>query len=270
MKINVLTLFPEMIKNGLSESIIGRAQYEGRLQLDVYNYRDFTSNNRRDVDDAPYGGGTGLVMQVEPVENALRAIDPAHRSHIIYVTPKGRPLTQERVKLLSESEHLTILCGHYEGIDQRIIDNFVDEEISIGDYVLTGGELAAMVIIDAVVRLRKGVLGKDESVEEESFEEYLLEYPHYTRPSNYAGQKVPDVLLSGNHQKIAEWRYSQQLKITYQRRPELFAKHLELYSDCESKSKLRRLLRCLEAVDLLAEAPNYWLYYSGYKKHLQK
>ncbi len=266
MKINVLTLFPDMVKAGLSESIIGRAQFEGHLRLNIHNYRDFASNARRAVDDAPYGGGNGLVMQVEPVKNALSVIDPKHQSHIIYVTPKGKPLTQERVKTLSESENLTILCGHYEGIDQRIIDNFVDEEISIGDYVLTGGELAAMVLVDAVVRLRKGVLGKDESAEEESFEDNLLEYPHYTRPSDYYGKKVPEVLLSGNHKKIAEWRYSQQLELTYQRRPELFQKHLASYNDCQSKSELRKLLRCLDVVGLLAEAPSNWIRYSGYKK----
>ncbi len=266
MKINILTLFPNMIKGGLSESIIARAQYEGRVTLNVYNYRDFSNNNRRAVDDAPYGGGAGLVMQVEPVKNALQVIDPKHHSHIIYVTPKGQPLTQERVKLLAESEHLTILCGHYEGVDQRIIDNLVDEEISIGDYVLTGGELAAMVIVDAVVRMRRGVLGSDRSVEEESFENNLLEYPHYTRPENYDGQKVPEVLLSGNHKKIKEWRYSQQLKITKERRPDLFKKHLQSLYSCKKKSELRRVLRCLDAVGLIAEAPTHWIKFSNYKR----
>ncbi len=207
MKINILTLFPEMIAGGLSQSIIKRAIDEGRLMLNTYNYRDFTHNKRRDVDDSPYGGGAGLVMQVEPVKNALLSIDPTHQSHIICMTPKGRKLTQQRVKALSESEHLTILCGHYEGFDQRILDTYVDEEISIGDYILTGGELAAMVLVDAVVRLKPGVLNKPESYEVESFEDDLLEYPQYTRPECYGGLRVPDVLLSGNHREIDDWRY---------------------------------------------------------------
>lgn len=265
MKINVLTLFPDMVKGGLSESIIARAVDEGMLKLNIYNYRDFATNARRNVDDAPYGGGAGLVMQIDPVKNALLSIDPKHNSHIIYVTPKGRKLDQKRVKTLSESEHLTILCGHYEGFDQRIIDTYVDEEISIGDYVLTGGELASMVIIDSVVRLRRGVLGTDASTHEESFEDDLLEYPHYTRPSDFYGLTVPDVLLSGDHKAIDEWRYAQQLKLTYHRRPDLFDKHLAKYETVVKKSEIRRLLRCLEQVDLIDMAPRSWQRKSGYK-----
>lgn len=255
MKINVLTLFPDMVRGGLSESIIRRAIDEGRLKLNIYNYRDFTANKRRDVDDAPYGGGAGLVMQVEPVKKALMAIDPTHQSHIIYVTPKGKPLTQARVKTLSESEHLTILCGHYEGFDQRIVEHYVDEEISIGDYVLTGGELAAMVIIDATVRLRRGVLGKDESAVEESFEDHLLEYPQYTRPESVYGHDVPTVLLSGNHQKIARWRYQQSLKLTRARRPKLYRAHLAAVASSGCRTKARQLYCALQALKLESDFP---------------
>ncbi len=218
--------------------------------LNTYNYRDFTHNKRRDVDDAPYGGGAGLVMQVEPVKRALLSIDPTHQSHIIYMTPKGKRLTQQRVRTLAESEHLTILCGHYEGFDQRIIDTYVDEEISLGDYILTGGELAAMALIDAIVRLKPGVLGRAESHEIESFEDNLLEYPQYTRPECYGGLAVPEVLLSGNHQEIADWRYAKQLEITWQRRPDLLTLHLAQYDAKTPKRQLKRLLKCLTAVDL--------------------
>ncbi len=250
MKINILTLFPDMVAGGLSQSIIKRAIDEGRLTLNIYNYRDFTHNKRRDVDDAPYGGGAGLVMQIEPVKQALLSIDATHQSHIIYVTPKGKQLTQQRVRTLSESEHLTILCGHYEGFDQRIIDTYVDEEISLGDYILTGGELAAMVLVDAVVRLKPGVLGRAESHEVESFEDNLLEYPQYTRPECYGGLRVPEILLSGNHQAIADWRYAKQLELTWQRRPDLLREHLKKYNSKTPKRELRRLLKCLTAVDL--------------------
>ncbi len=250
MKINILTLFPEMVEGGLSQSIVRRAIDEGRLILNTYNYRDFTHNKRRDVDDSPYGGGAGLVMQVEPVKNALLSIDPTHQSHIICVTPKGKRLTQQRVRTLSESEHLTILCGHYEGFDQRIFDTYVDEEISIGDYILTGGELAAMVLVDAIVRLKPGVLNKPESHEVESFEDDLLEYPQYTRPECYGGLKVPEILLSGNHAEIDNWRYAKQLQLTYQRRPDLFIKHLQHYNEKTAKRQLKRLLKCLTIVNL--------------------
>ncbi|PID79847.1 MAG: tRNA (guanosine(37)-N1)-methyltransferase TrmD [Clostridiales bacterium] len=263
MKINILTLFPDMVRGGLSESIIKRAIDEGRLKLNIYNIRDFTVNKRRDVDDAPYGGGAGLIMQVEPIKNSLLSIDPTHQSHIIYVTPKGKQLTQERVKALSESEHLTILCGHYEGFDQRIIDTYVDEEISIGDYILTGGELAAMVIVDAVVRLKPGVLNRDESHEIESFEDDLLEYPQYTRPECYCGLKVPEILLSGNHQKIEEWRYAKQLEMTYQRRPDLFRRHIAKCEERADKKSAKRLIRCLTLVDLQHLVPQRLVALSG-------
>ncbi len=250
MKINILTLFPETIAGGLSQSIVRRAIDEGRLKLNTYNYRDFTHNKRRDVDDSPYGGGAGLVMQVEPVKNALLSIDPTHQSHIICVTPKGKRLTQQRVRALSESEHLTILCGHYEGFDQRILDIYVDEEISIGDYILTGGELAAMVLVDAIVRLKPGVLNRPESHEIETFEDDLLEYPQYTRPECYGDLKVPEILLSGNHREIADWRYAKQLQLTYQRRVDLFNKHIQKYNQTTPKKQLKRLLKCLTLVNL--------------------
>lgn len=219
MRITVLTLFPEMF-SALNESILGRAQRDGRVQIEVVNIRDYTLDKHLKCDDYPFGGGAGMVMMAQPVGSAIEAVDPEHKARRIYLSPKGRTLRQEKVFELVEEEHLVLLCGHYEGVDQRIIDLFIDEELSIGDYVLTGGELPAMVLIDCVARYVDGVLSP-ESLVQESFSENLLEYPHYTRPVEYKGLTVPEVLRSGNHAEIDKWRREQSLAITKKNRPDL-------------------------------------------------
>ncbi len=219
MKITVLTLFPEMF-SALGASILGRAQREGKLQIEVVDIRDYTEDKHLKCDDYPFGGGAGMVMMAQPVGSAIEGVDPGHGARRIYLSPKGKTLKQEDVFSLAEEEHLVLLCGHYEGVDQRAIDLFIDEEISIGDYVLTGGELPAMVLIDCVARYVDGVLSP-ESLVQESFSEGLLEYPQYTRPIEYRGLKVPEVLRSGNHAEIDRWRREQSLKITQKNRPDL-------------------------------------------------
>ncbi len=247
MKIDVLTLFPSMVEASLSESILKRAIDLGHIDIRVHQYRDYANNRHRKVDDAPYGGGAGLVMTVQPVESALEDIS-SDKAHVIYFSPKGEKLSQKKVIELSKYDHLVMLCGHYEGFDQRIIDMYVDEEISIGDYVLTGGELAAAVSIDAISRHVDGVLGKSESLSEESFEDNLLEYPHYTRPEDYKGEKVPEILLSGHHGNIDKWRYLESLKITYERRKDLFSDHLIDVIKSGDKKQLRLLAELLEDI----------------------
>ena len=219
MKISILTLFPELFA-ALSASILGRAQKEGKFQLEVVNIRDYTEDKHLKCDDYPFGGGAGMVMMAQPVGSAVEAVDPDHRARRIYLSPKGRTFRQERVFELAACEHLVLLCGHYEGVDQRAIDLFFDEELSIGDYVLTGGELPAMVVVDCVARYIDGVLSP-ESLVQESFSENLLEYPQYTRPVEYRGMRVPDVLRSGNHAEIDKWRREQSLEITKKNRPDL-------------------------------------------------
>ena len=219
MKITILTLFPEMF-TALEASILGRAVKEGKLQLEVKDIRAYTEDKHLKCDDYPFGGGAGMVMMAQPVGSAIEAADPAHTARRIYLSPKGKTLTQEKVISLAEESELVLLCGHYEGVDQRAIDLFIDEEISIGDYVLTGGELPAMVLVDCVTRYLDGVLSP-ESLVQESFSENLLEYPHYTRPVEYRGLKVPDVLRSGNHAEIDKWRREQSLEITKKNRPDL-------------------------------------------------
>ena len=219
MKITVLTLFPEMF-SALDASILGRAQKDGRVEINVVNIRDYTEDKHLKCDDYPFGGGAGLVMMAQPIGSAIAAVDPEHRARRIYLSPKGARLTQERVISLAEDRDLVLLCGHYEGVDQRAIDLFIDEELSIGDYVLTGGELPAMVLIDCVVRYAEGVLSP-ESLVQESFSENLLEYPHYTRPVEYRGLTVPEVLRSGNHAEIDKWRRNEALAVTKKNRPDL-------------------------------------------------
>ena len=219
MKITVLTLFPEMF-TALDASILGRAQKEGKFLLEVVNIRDYTQDKHLKCDDYPFGGGAGMVMTAQPVGSAIEAVDPDHKARRIYLSPKGRTFRQDMVYSLAEEEHLVLLCGHYEGVDQRAIDLFIDEELSIGDYVLTGGELPAMVVCDCVARYLDGVLSP-ESLVQESFSENLLEYPHYTRPVEYRGLTVPEVLRSGNHAQIDRWRREQSLAITKKNRPDL-------------------------------------------------
>ena len=218
MKFDVLTLFPEMFSS-LEQSIIGRAVENEKISVNLINIRDFSTDKHKKVDDTPYGGGAGMVMMPDVVDRAYNSIKDK-KAKVIYMSPQGKTLDQKKVEELSKEEHLVILCGHYEGRDQRVIDKIVDEEISIGDYVLTGGELPAMVLIDSVSRYVEGVL-KEESIKEESFSEGLLEYPQYTRPENFDGVKVPEILLSGNHQEIAKWRKEKSLEITKKKRPDL-------------------------------------------------
>ena len=221
MKIDVLTLFPEMLRPMLSESILGRAVEAGILKVNLVNIRDYTLDKHRRTDDYPFGGGAGMVMFPQPILDAVVACDPEHRARRIYLSPRGRTLNQKIVEELAGEEQLLFLCGHYEGVDQRALDACIDEELSIGDYVLTGGELGALVAIDAVARLVPGVLGSDESSQDESFSTGLLEYPQYTRPAVYQGMRVPDVLQGGNHARIVAWRREQSLEITLNRRPEM-------------------------------------------------
>lgn len=222
MKFDVLTLFPEMFKS-LEESIIGKAKEKNLIDINLINIRDFSKDKHKKVDDTPYGGGAGMVMKADVVYDAFKSIKQDN-AKVIYLTPQGKTLNQKKVEELSKESHLILLCGHYEGIDQRIIDLIVTDEVSIGDYVLTGGELPALIMIDSISRLIPGVLSQNESFEEESFKDDLLEYPHYTRPREFMGMKVPDVLLSGNHQNIEKWRLEESKKITKLRRPDLYKK----------------------------------------------
>ena len=218
MKFDILTLFPEMFEP-IKTSIIGKATEKGIIDINLINIRDFSEDKHNKVDDTPYGGGAGMVMKPDVVYSAYNSIK-AEDAKVIYMSPQGKKLNQKKVEELSKENHLIILCGHYEGIDQRVLDKIVDEEISIGDYVLTGGELPAMVMIDAISRYVDGVIS-GESISEESFSNGLLEYPQYTRPEIFMGEKVPDVLLSGHHENINKWRKQESLKNTLKKRPEL-------------------------------------------------
>ena len=220
MKIDVLTLFPEMFEP-LKASLIGKAQENKTLKINVINIRDFSKDKHKKCDDYPFGGGAGMLMTPQPIFDAITSIRGYKKAHKIYMSPKGAPLVQKRVTELAKFDHLIILCGHYEGIDERIIDLLIDEEVSLGDFVLTGGEIPAMALVDAVARFVPGVLGSEESAQDESFSNNLLEYPQYTRPQEFKGLKVPEVLVSGNHAEIAKWRQEQSQKITKQRRPDL-------------------------------------------------
>ncbi len=225
MRFDILTLFPRMFASPLEESILARAIERGLVHIQTINLRDFALDKHQVVDDTPYGGGQGMVMKVEPIARAIEWIksqDPL--AWTIYLTPQGKPLNQEILQQLSQRSHLILICGRYEGVDERVRDLYVDEEISIGDYVLTGGELAAMVVIDAVSRLLPGVLGSGRSAKEDSFFNSLLEYPQYTRPSVFKGVSVPEVLLSGNHEAISRWRRKEALRRTALRRPDLLSK----------------------------------------------
>jgi tRNA (guanine37-N1)-methyltransferase len=222
MKITILTLFPDMF-TPLKTSIIGRALNDKKLDIDVVNIRDFSENKHGKCDDYPFGGGAGMVMMPQPIVSAITAIDPDHKARRIYTSPKGETFKQDKVFDLLTCEHIIILCGHYEGVDQRVIDGYIDEEISIGDYVLTGGELPAMVICDCVARYVDGVISAGSTVDE-SFANGNLEYPQYTRPAVFNGVSVPEVLLSGNHAEVDKWRAEQSEIITKKRRPDLLNK----------------------------------------------
>jgi tRNA (guanine37-N1)-methyltransferase len=251
MRIKVFTLFPDMLRPMLSQSILGRAIAAGLLQVELIDIRDYSAEKHRNTDDYPFGGGAGMVMAAQPIVDAFAANLPEDfHGRRIYLSPRGRTLNQRVVEELAGEAELALLCGHYEGVDQRALDAVIDEELSIGDYVLTGGELGALVVIDAVARLVPGVLGSDESSEDESFTTGLLEYPQYTRPADFRGQKVPGALLGGNHADITAWRREQSLALTLQRRPELLdAAPL----DDHDRAMLSRLMRAGEVEALLDE-----------------
>ncbi|BDG48072.1 tRNA (Guanine37-N(1)-) methyltransferase [Parageobacillus thermantarcticus] len=222
MRIDILTLFPNMFTGVFNESILKKAQEKKAVSLNVINFRDFADNKHKTVDDYPYGGGAGMVLKPQPIFDAVAHVTKdSERPRIILLCPQGERYTQKKAEELAKEDHLVLICGHYEGYDERIREYLVTDEISIGDYVLTGGELGAMVIVDSVVRLLPGVLGNEASPVHDSFSSGLLEHPHYTRPADFRGMKVPDVLLSGNHRLIEEWREKQSLKRTFLRRPDL-------------------------------------------------
>ncbi|WP_352401169.1 tRNA (guanosine(37)-N1)-methyltransferase TrmD [Anaerotignum sp.] len=234
----VLTLFPEMIQETLSHSILGRAQREGFVSIEAINIREFSNNKHLQVDDYPYGGGAGMVMQPQPIYDAYQSIVPrAGKARVLYMTPQGKPFTQCMAKKLAQEENLVFLCGHYEGVDERVIEEIVTDEVSLGDFVLTGGELAAITMIDAISRLMPGVLGKEASFEEESFSEGLLEYPQYTRPPIFMEREVPPILLSGHHGNIEKWRREQSLLRTASKRPDLLKKAELSKKDLETLQK---------------------------------
>lgn len=226
MRIDILTLFPEMCESVLSESIIGRAREKGVVEIVCTDIRDFANNKHNHVDDAPYGGGMGMLMQTEPIYQCYKSLcDKAgEKIHLIYMSPQGKTLTQNRVRELAQMDRIAILCGHYEGVDERLIEEIVDEEISIGDYVLTGGELPALILSDSISRMIPGVLKNDEAFTLESHFDSLLEYPQYTRPFEWHGRQVPDILLSGHHANIEKWRREKSLERTYLRRPDMLSK----------------------------------------------
>ena len=239
MQVDVVTLFPDMIRGLADYGVTGRAIREGLLALGVYNPRDYAQDRHRSVDDRPYGGGPGMVMQVQPLREAIAAARRNAEAHVVYLSPQGRTLDQDGVRELASHKHLVLVAGRYEGIDERVVELDIDEEWSIGDYVLSGGELAAMVAIDAMARTLPGALGDAASAQQDSFVNGLLDYPHYTRPEDIAGLRVPEVLLSGNHQEIARWRLKQALGRTWQRRPDLVAK-LEL--DAQQQALLEEFI----------------------------
>lgn len=218
-RIIVLTLFPEVVRGYVSAGVIGRAIQRGQASVEAVDIRDFTTDRHRSADDVPFGGGAGMVMKPEPVARAIESVGPVGKR--VFVTPAGRPFTQADAQEWSQLDSLLLLCGRYEGVDERVVEGYIDESVSIGDYVISGGELAALVVADATLRLVPGVLGNAESAENESFSAGLLEHPHYTRPATWRGEAVPEVLLSGHHARIAEWRHRESMRRTARRRPDL-------------------------------------------------
>ena len=245
MRIDILTLFPEMCETVLSESIIGRAREENKVEINCRQIRDYSTDKHHRVDDTPYGGGMGMVMQVQPIYDCYMSLceDIGKKPHLIFMSPQGKVLTQKRVKELAEMENIAILCGHYEGVDERVIEEIVDEEISVGDYVLTGGELPALILADSVSRMLPGVLKNDEAYTEESHYNSLLEYPQYTRPFEWHGKAVPDILISGHHKNIEKYRREESLKRTYLRRPELLSKAELTKKDIAFLSEFKKSLK---------------------------
>lgn len=261
MKFHILTLFPEMVQKGLATSILGRAAEKYLISIDAVNIRDYTQDKHGKVDDYTYGGGAGMLMQAQPVYDAYRAVAGEKKIRCVYLTPQGETFTQKKAKELSGEEELVLLCGHYEGIDERVLEEVVTDYISIGDYILTGGELAAMVVVDAVARLVPGVLNNDESAETESFHNDLLEYPQYSRPEDWHGKKVPEVLLSGNHKKINAWRREQSERRTEERRPDLYAKYQEKQRVIQKLSAKKRIF--IHMMETLSRGRGEILYAEG-------
>jgi tRNA (guanine37-N1)-methyltransferase len=246
MRFDVLTLFPEQINAVLGESIIGRAQKNGLISVNAHNIRDYTTNKHRKVDDTPYGGGKGMLMATQPIYDCYLSVKsslPEGKTKCVYMSPRGRIFDHSTAKELSEYDNLIILCGHYEGVDQRVIDEIVDEEISIGDYVLTGGELPACILVDAVSRLLDGVLADQVCHEDESIASGLLEYPQYTRPPVFNGKEVPEILLSGHHGNIDKWRLEKSLELTKERRPDLYEKYISEHPPIENKKRKSKILQ---------------------------
>lgn len=251
LKIDVITLFPEMIENAVSHGVLGQALKGDLLSVQAHTPREFATDKHRTVDDRPFGGGDGMIMLAETLEKSLQKVKHKN-SKMIYLSPQGSVLTAEKSRELSEAEHLVLICGRYGGIDQRIINAYVDEEISIGDYVLSGGELGALVVIDAVSRFIPGVLGHVDSADKDSFSEGLLEHPNFTRPREYLGQDVPEVLLSGNHKLIGEWKEKVSALVTLVKRPDLFSVYLE-----EEREKYRALKK-KKTAEPLKELFKFW------------
>ena len=243
MRFDIMTLFPEMVKGVLGESIIGRAQNGGLISVECHNIRDFSTDKHRKTDDTPYGGGMGMVMTCQPIYDCYRSVIselPEGSRRVIYMSPKGRIFNHDIAVELSKYDNLIFLCGHYEGVDQRILDEIVDEEISIGDYVVTGGEIPACIVVDAVSRLVPGVLASSECYEAESVASGILEYPQYTKPREFLGREVPEILLSGDHKKIDRWRLEEAVKVTAERRPDLLDAHPEILESLKPKTKKKR------------------------------
>ncbi len=257
MKFDIMTLFPELVTAILSESIIGRAQAAGHIEVHAHNIRDFSKKTTRRVDDTPYGGGMGMIMECGPIYDCYTAVTdnapPDEKRRVIYLSPKGSVFTQKKAEELTSYDRLIFLCGHYEGVDERIIEEIVDEELSIGDYVLTGGEVPACIVIDAVSRLLPGVLSSPECYTGESIASGLLEYPQYTRPPVFHGREVPPVLLSGHHKNIEAWRYGESLRITRLRRPDLLPPELLNPAPEEPKRKKRRSEKMQTNVNITAD-----------------
>ena len=247
-----MTLFPDMVSRVLNESIIGRAQKAGVIDVFCHNIRDYSNDKHRKTDDTPFGGGVGMVMTCQPIydcyQDIKKSLGENSKTRVIYMSPKGRLFSHEVAKELSEYDNLVFLCGHYEGVDQRIIDEIVDEEISIGDYVVTGGEIPACIVVDAVSRLKDGVLACSECYEGESLASGILEYPQYTKPRCFLGREVPEVLLSGDHKKIERWRLEEAVKVTRERRPELLALHPEFEESLKPKPKRNKRKKTEEPV----------------------
>lgn len=242
MKIDILTLFPNSFAP-IKESILARASNAGKIEINVINIRDYSKDKHKKCDDYTFGGGPGMLMMAQPIYDAMKNIEGYETAHKIYLSPKGNRFNQGKAESLAKLDHLILLCGHYEGVDQRILDTMIDEEISIGDFVLTGGELPAMIVLDAVSRLESGVLGGEQSAEIESFNNDLLEYPQYTKPRNFMGMEVPEVLISGNHKLIDQWRKEKSIELTKEKRPDLWEKYLKNNPPVQKKEKKKKSVK---------------------------